>query len=121
MRAQSGTTGYLQTCPYCGAPIGDPRYTNCPNCGGLLSGASTRMQRPAHSADWSNAQTDPVAPVLPGAARPVPRNPQPRPRRREGHGWLGCVVPVMVALLLLAAASAFAIYYVINTILTSGS
>lgn len=117
---RQGSTGRLGfACPYCGSPIADPHFTNCPNCGGLLQGMSPRVQRPAPEGDWSNAQTVPLAPAAPRAAPRVPRQ-QPRPRRRGGRGWLGCVVPIVVTLLLLAAAGTAGAYYLFNQVVTSG-
>ena len=125
MRARSVTTNYPRMCSYCGTPISDPAYTNCPNCGGLLLGASVRLAQSSQGQHWSNAQTAPFTPAPlapPKRAQKPPQQQQLRAgRRRGGHGWLGCVVPVVVALLLLSAASAFAIYYLINAIVLSGS
>ncbi len=123
MRAHESTGGYGLACPFCGTPIHDPHFNNCPNCGGLLRGANLRVLPVPSPRDGGNAQTVPLAPT---SRRSVPRvaprpSSQPRPRRRGGVGWLGCVIPVVVALVLLAAASAFVIYYLINAVLSGGS
>lgn len=123
--ATPGSTGQLGfACPYCGSPITDSHFTNCPNCGGLLQGMTLipRISRQRPVPEWSNAQTVPLAPSLPkGAPRaPVPQQLRTRPRRRGGLGWLGCVLPIVITLLLLAAAGTAGAFYLLNNVFSSG-